>query len=246
MGYKFVILSLSFAFVAIKSAIFPSNAYATCYQDTIPQKIRPGCTDICSNNASGWAEGIACYSCGTDAYGSYCYYHEYSCDTGCGGTGVPGGGGGSPWECPLARVDCPVGTVRGSTIVGTQCTSWKCTNSVGSAQQTGSCCNWEPGDTICGGWYDCPTPSNPNKVCRDCEEEEDFCRQYNYDTYNCVSVCASTAPANVSFTPISLTSARLNWTPGSGGVTQYVYVGSNKSDVEANCASGTCDLKIFA
>lgn len=156
-----------------------------------------------------------------------------------------GGGGGGGFVCPFTGLDCPVGTVRGSTLIGSQCESYQCANSIGSAQQTGTCCDFYTPPRECGDWYPIPCGGSGQPKCkRDCTQEPGWCQKYNYETYNCVSVCSATAPTNVTFTPISLTSARLTWTPGTGGTTQYVYVGSDKADVEANCASGTCAVSV--
>ncbi len=150
----------------------------------------------------------------------------------------PGGGGGV--ECGPAT-NCPPGTIRGSTVVSTVEEWMQCFPPIpGTAQISGACSDWYTPPRVCGPWYNCPTPSNPGKMCRDCTDDPGWCRRYFVDTYNCVSTCSATAPTNITFTPISLTSARLNWTPGTGGTTQYVYLGTNRADVEANCASGTC------
>ncbi len=47
---------------------------------------------------------------------------------------------GNP-NCPLVPVGCPVGTVRGSTVVSNQCLTYQCQNDIGSAQVIGMCCN---------------------------------------------------------------------------------------------------------
>ncbi|MEW6083396.1 MAG: Ig-like domain-containing protein [Chloroflexota bacterium] len=195
--------------------------------------------------------GAKCFWWGSGGGGGNCSGIGVSCSTNsecCSGRcsasrGICVNEPSSGVEC-TGPINCPAGTIRGSTLIGSQCESYQCTGNVGSAQQTGSCCDFYTPPRVCGPWYDCPTPSNPNKQCRDCEQEPGWCQKYNYEQYNCVSVCASTAPTNVTFTPISLTAARLTWTPGTGGTTQYVYVGSNKSDVEANCAGGTCAVSV--
>lgn len=58
-------------------------------------------------------------------------------------------------------------------------------------------------------------------------------------TCNPAPSCSTTAPSNVSVTPVTLTSSRINWTPGSGGTSQRIYVGTAKAAVETNCPSGT-------
>lgn len=58
-----------------------------------------------------------------------------------GGSPPPGGGGGG-FICPFDPTFCPEGTVRGTTLLGSQCESYQCGSNVGSAQQVGSCCNF--------------------------------------------------------------------------------------------------------
>jgi hypothetical protein len=77
-------------------------------------------------------------------------------------------------------------------------------------------------------------------MCRDCTQEPPICARYNYDTYNCVSVCTNTAPTNLVVTQTSATSSTLNWTPGTNGANQFVYVGIDKTNVENNCSLGGC------
>lgn len=63
----------------------------------------------------------------------------------------PPDGGGD--QCDLSYANCPPGTTRGSTVVGSQCAQSNCT--AGSAQIQGDCCR----DVViapasCGDWYD--------------------------------------------------------------------------------------------
>lgn len=236
--------------------VYVDTVSANCFQIDGPFFQCGTLSEQCSDDASGEAFGTAVYSCGSyipQQNCTGCYFHHYRCDTSCGNSGETNGcpcGRNNRGECArcggpicnLATINCPPGTIRGSTIIGSQCENYACNPGyVGSAQQVGDCCNWEPGDTICGDWYPIPCGGGGQPKCqRDCETEPDTCKQYNYNQYNCVTTCAATAPTNVTFTPISLTSARLDWTPGTDGTTQYVYIGTNKADVEANCASGTC------
>lgn len=129
-------------------------------------------------------------------------------------------------ECNLGYVNCPPGTIRGSTVVGSQCANSNCT--AGTAQVQGDCCrDVVIAPSTCSDWYDCPTRNNPNKVCRDCTDEETMCIQYTFTQYNCVSVCTATAPTNVVVTPISLTSAQVTWTPGNTNIGQAIYVSTS-------------------
>lgn len=161
----------------------------TCSPQTIsvegvPQTICTCSGSVVQCNQGGGGGG----SCG--GVGDTCAVNSDCCSGRCSGSrGIcvnqPTGG-----ICNLTTINCPVGTVRGSTIIGSQCENYTCTSYMGSAQGQGACCNWEPGDTICGDWYDCPTKNNPNKVCRDCTTEPDTCKQYSYNQYNCVSTCS--------------------------------------------------------
>lgn len=244
--------------------ISDGNISAACNALTDPELIcgfmpPSTCTTEASGTASrGWVRYAPASNyivCQAFSGGNGYYQHEFRCDDQpCGGPGVPGGGGGG-FVCPMARVDCPLGSVRGTTLQGSQCESYQCQSNVGSAQQTGSCCNWNTPPRECSDWY-CGNDRGPRgntcgfrangeeRCCRDCTQEPPWCVQYNYETYNCVSTCSATAPTNLTITPLSLTSSRANWTPGTGGVSQSIYIGSNKTDVEANCASGSCAVAV--
>ncbi|MEN9564162.1 MAG: hypothetical protein RIR73_2406 [Chloroflexota bacterium] len=74
---------------------------------------------------------------------------------------------------------------------------------------------------------------------------------YTYGTTNvyndfdivctCASSCTSTAPTNLSVTQgASATAAMLSWRSGTGGTSQSIYVGTNQTSVNNNCASGGC------
>lgn len=212
---------VSVLFVAV--LFFPQKILAVCdpYEPGSEPTFSPPFADWCRTLPDGSSEGTAYYSCGNYCADPYvgaspcnryeygCYFQYYTCTGPCGSAGnnPPGGGGGGGFICPLEPVKCPAGSVRGSTLLGSQCLSYQCTGNVGSAQQVGSCCDFYTPPRDCGPWYDCPTPSNPNKQCRDCTQEPGWCQKYNYETYNCVSVCSATAPTNVTFTPISITAA---------------------------------------
>lgn len=55
--------------------------------------------------------------------------------------------------------------------------------------------------------------------------------------------CSATAPTNLTVNKIATNIWQLTWTKGGGGVSQRVYVGTNKANVESNCASAGCTVK---
>ncbi|GEM_PF-6125572 len=75
----------------------------------------------------------------------------------------PSGGGGGGGSCRQARVDCPAGTTRGSTVVSSTCqvvNGLPICGGIGSAQRTFSdsvnCCNWIDPPRVCCPWHSCP------------------------------------------------------------------------------------------
>ncbi|MBX4211470.1 MAG: hypothetical protein KW806_01590 [Candidatus Yanofskybacteria bacterium] len=54
--------------------------------------------------------------------------------------------------------------------------------------------------------------------------------------------CTATAPSGLITTNVTTNSAQLTWTLGAGGVSQFLRVGPNLSDVQTGCAGGTCVL----
>ncbi|SRR5581483_1037276 len=50
--------------------------------------------------------------------------------------------------------------------------------------------------------------------------------------------CNTTAPSNLNVTAVSPTKATASWTPGSNGVSQSIYAGTDKTEVEKNCPAG--------
>lgn len=61
--------------------------------------------------------------------------------------------------------------------------------------------------------------------------------------------CSTTAPTGITVTATSPTSATISWTPGSGGVSQTIYGGTDRTAVEANCPAGAgagkgCDVAV--
>ena len=177
-------------------------------------------TTACSGGGGGGGGGIG-EPCSSD---SDCSSGRCSAQR---GICVDAGG----FICPEDPVYCPSGTVRTATVVRSSCLNPKCT--AGSAQTIGDCCSGHWNKGACTDWYDCPTRNNPNKVCRDCEDDEFICTTQNYITYRCDPVCSVTSPTNVVVTPISLTSSRVTWTPGNNNIRQGIYVSPSKSAVVA-------------
>lgn len=60
---------------------------------------------------------------------------------------------------------------------------------------------------------------------------------------NTQSCCSITAPTNPAVTKISTSTWQLTWTKGTGGASQRVYAGTDKANVESNCASAGCTVK---
>lgn len=157
----------------------------------------------------------------------------------------PRGGGGSCGKPQYWGINCPPGTTRGTTRLSQVCTRPTYCPGLGSAQQTGECCKWFNEPRECGDWYDCPTPNNPDKMCRDCTEGSHECGWGYVETYNCVSICNSTAPTGLTVTQgSSATSVNVNWTPGTGGVSQYLRVDQSQVEVVQGCPTpNACEVK---
>ncbi len=130
-----------------------------------------------------------------------------SSGTCCGSGGGGGGGGGTPpGTCPAGQTLTPDPAYASRNPPYTSC------------QRTG-----------CFG----PSVQDQSQVCGyDSRGREKFiCYRYICVT----SSCNTTNPTNISVTRVSATSATINWTPGTGGTSQRVYMGANKAEVEANC-----------
>lgn len=188
--------------------LFPGGP---CGGDTFPGSCNSSCSPVCGGGAR--VEGGNCYVQGS--------------------TPPPGGGGGGSCSPTATKVDCPTGTVRGTTVVASQCGGNTCVG-LGSAQVSGDCCNWVTDPRECSDWYYCPTPNNPTKMCRDCTNPQPYCNRWTLNTYDCVSVCNTTAPTGPSFSNGAIT-----WTVGSNGTSQNLYVSTTSTDVTNNCGSGT-------
>lgn len=158
----------------------------------------------------------------------------------CGG-GVIVDGGWVPYDCSCTnsgnctgtgvRVDCPSGTVRSNTIVGSQCA--KICAGAGSAQVAGGCCDWVTSPPSGCDWQNCP-----GRQCRRvCDDDGDtWCRTGTTYTYSCTPVC--TAPstptlsspddgASQSSTTVSLQWNAVTWDTTGGCTNEYkIYVGT--------------------
>jgi len=204
----------------------------------------------------GWGAGAGCPGGYTCVSGNCCLNGNCAAPTPPSGGGGGGGGIGESCSsdadcasgrcsaqrgicvdaggfiCPEDPVYCPSGTVRTATVTRYSCLNPKCT--AGSAQTIGNCCSGHWNKGACSDWYDCPTRNNPNKVCRDCEDDEFVCTTQEYITYQCLPVCSTTSPSNVVATPISITSSRVTWTPGNTNICQAIYVSRERSKVVYN------------
>lgn len=139
--------------------------------------------------------------------------------------------------------NCPQGTTRSNNVLSSVCYTNGQVSCYppGTAQLAGGCCSTRTIRGTCSDWYSCPTPNNPNKMCRDCTPDETVCTGTTVTTYQCVSICSGTAPTNLSVTAgASATSANLSWTSGSGGSSQRIYVSTSQSSVNNNCVDGQC------
>lgn len=149
-----------------------------------------------------------------------------------GSTPPPGGGGSCTPNA--ARVDCPAGYVRGSTLVSSQCNGRTCAG-LGTAQVTGSCCYYIDPPRVCGDWYPNPCGPAPLPRCqRDCVDEPPYCAGWSLETYECVPLCNTTPPTGLSYSNGAIT-----WTPGSNGTSQNLYISTTSTDVINNCGAGT-------
>lgn len=257
-----VLLSIGLLMLAL---LFPGNvnaqlccSNADCGGQTcanIPPGCGPGNYGSCTGGGQECGPTAPCpvgYNCtngncvipnppggggGGGGTGDWCSSNS-DCGSGCCNTNKNYCTNCSGFICPADPVACPPGTTRSTTITGTQCLNPKCT--AGSAQTIGNCCSGHWNKGACSDWYECPTKSNPNKVCRDCEPDVYVCTSQEYVTYQCNPVCTATSPSNVSVTPISLTSSRVTWTPGVSNIGQAIYVSTSKSAVESNCTTGSC------
>lgn len=208
----------------------------------------PNCNQVVSSveipcGGGGGGGGGSCTE-----QGNGCSSDSECCSGRCNSSGVCGSATG-PQCTDLTPVDCPPGTVRGSTIVGSQCSSYACNNSQGSAQEVGACCRWVViAPRVCGPWTcggPCGTPSNPNRCCRECTEEEIGCGSYTFNQYNCVGLCNATAPSNVVATRVSESTMTLTWTPGTAS-SQSIYIGANRTEVEAGCPGASSPACVVA
>lgn len=162
--------------------------------------------------------------------------------------GSGGGGGNRQWSY---GPNCGANEVRSSAVVGINrggsCghgINWQSGTlySMGNAEVQGACCDMRTTEPrVCGDWYKCPTPSNPDKMCRDCTEEVIECVGWDVVEYQCVSTCDDTAPTNLACTTTS-TTATITWTPGTGGSSQLIRVDEDLWEVENGCPTpGDCE-----
>ncbi len=183
--------------------VIPVNAQYQCsnwqtgdpYSCTDPVTLVDGwCVfAYCADNGVGGVCGPGLYACNDGA----AHGGSGNCCAVGAGSGGGGGGGGGGRDCSREVFYFPSGYVRGS-LISSACVRnaiiSEC-GGVGSAQTQGDCCETGGGKQTCGEWYDCPTRNNPNKVCRDCEEEPEFCRATTLNRYTCVPSCTPSCSA---------------------------------------------------
>jgi hypothetical protein len=156
--------------------------------------------------------------------------HAQSCEVNCDGyeDGICENGSWTPGCYPITMGSCPSGTCCYVSIpfVGF------CAPLPTAPPQTCDCgsqqCNTTPG---CGCYViGCRVGSISGPTCI---------------AYTCGGGggCSATRPTNLALTKISSSTWQLTWTKGSGGTSQRVYVGTNKANVENNCASAGCIVK---
>ncbi len=63
-----------------------------------------------------------------------------------------------------------------------------------------------------------------------------LCQGADVKVYSCTDPCNMTYPANLSYNSAA---NRLTWTPGTGGTTQYLYVGEDINQVYNRCPAGS-------
>ncbi len=138
---------------------------------------------------------------------------------------------------PGVPVNCPAGTVRSNVVASRVCLGF-C--SLGTAQlASGICCDMVHVSGTCT-VDPCPTWNNPDKYCRNCTPDEDYCRTGYTDTYVCDPICtAGDAPTSVS--PAAGAEAPIpvnfSWNAGTWGYetatgsrTYTVCAGQNSTD----------------
>src|SRR3989344_9002388 len=123
-------------------------------------------------------------------------------------------------ECNNRTRDCPAGYKRTNIVQNTECkadyggvAAW-CTGPGTAQAVTGCCDNWK-------------TDEDDNEICKHGNDQ--------ITTYTCVPICNTTAPTITEIEEISSSKAKINWTKGTGGTKQKIFVGANKTLVKANC-----------
>lgn len=150
------------------------------------------------------------------------------------GSGTPGGGGGGGGPDPIYGGNCPSGTVVDyNQPIATVCSSQEQGYQMGNAQQITGCCREVTRKGECT--VRCEQRRRGEVCWKDCAEDEVNCAQNYYTTYACVPICNTTAPVITGITKLSPTKATINWTAGTGGSKQKIFIGANKSLVESNC-----------
>jgi hypothetical protein len=149
------------------------------------------------------------------------------------------------------RHDCPAGTVRSAVATGSQCA--RICAGLGTAQRSGSCCDWVTSPASGCDWNCTYNPRTGNNRCKkECSQpEETYCRTSITTTYRCDPVCAAPtaftlnkpdAGASLASPVVSLIWNASTFTAAAGCVGQYkVYVGTNNppTTLQATVSSST-------
>lgn len=88
------------------------------------------------------------------------------------------------------------------------------------------------------GYYDICVPSWDEH----CDDQRITLFHVQCRQYTCQSACSATAPTGLTITngPNPGTTAQVNWTPGTGGTTQLIRVGTDLPSVQAGCSPQAC------
>lgn len=118
--------------------------------------------------------------------------------------------------------------------------NWGCVN----ASLNGSACNWT-------GWsgsttlFNCNTPQISGTYPLSCNLFNNATYCPTQTAYSCPgatltvqNACTVIAPSGPNVTNLTSSGVILNWTPGSGGVSQLLRLGANQTSVETGCQTG--------
>jgi hypothetical protein len=169
-------------------------------------------------------------------------------------------GGGNPIYCQT-NCNCSQPTLSCSNLVNSSVSPSTVPSGGGQLVNVG--CNFGDGDYPCiqasingsscnfQNWtgttanFSCAAPATAGSYNISCDLVNDATYCPNQTPYNCPGValvversCTTTAPTNPTVTNITTSSARLNWTPGTGGGSQLFRFDTSEYKVENACPGG--------